>query len=251
MPRPTAFVVFTSPRSGSSWLIDLLDSHPRIAAYAELFLPGDRTEVQYGSRDLPRFEATLDERRRLTFVPARLGYARRIFARRDGIGAAGFKLMYGHPHVHPGLLPYLAARRARAIHLVRENRLAQIVSQKTAEARGQFRAHEGEAVAAATIRLDIDETRQKLSELQGEQEQARQTLRRFRLAAHEVTYERIAASQSEELAGIAAFLGVEPRAWEARSTLAQMNPGSLRDIVQNVDEVEPGLAASGDAWMLG
>ena len=60
--KPTAFVVFTSPRTGSSWLIDLLDSHPRIAAYAELFLPGDRSTPDYGSQDLPRFEAALTPR---------------------------------------------------------------------------------------------------------------------------------------------------------------------------------------------
>ena len=99
--KPTAFVVFTSPRTGSSWLIDLLDSHPRIAAYAELFLPGDRSTPDYGSQDLPRFEAALTPRWRITRVPARLRYLRRVFAARDGVGAAGFKLMYGHPEVHP------------------------------------------------------------------------------------------------------------------------------------------------------
>jgi LPS sulfotransferase NodH len=245
--RPTAFVVFTSPRSGSSWLVDLLDSHARIAAYAELFLPGDRTDVDYGCRDLPRFEATLSERRRITLGPARFGYLRRVFARRDGIDAVGFKLMYGHPHVHPGLLAYLAARRTRAIHLVRENTLAQIVSRETAIARGQFRAREGKDVTDVKVHLDIATLRPRIAERAEAVAKARDTLRRYRLPVHELTYERLKASPRDELAGIAAFLRVEPTEWPMHSSLLQMNRRTLRDVVENADKVERALAATGDA----
>ncbi len=249
--RPTAFVVFTSPRSGSSWLVDLLDSHARIAAYAELFLPGDRTDVDYGCRDLPRFEATRPERRRITLVPARFGYLRRVFARRDSIDAVGFKLMYGHPRVHPGLLAYLAARRTRAIHLVRKNTLAQIVSQEAAIARGQFRARNGEDVADVKVHLDVAALRTRIAARAEAVSEARATLRRYRLPVRELTYERLKASPRDELAGIAAFLRVEPLEWPMHSPLQQMNRRTLRDFVENTDEVERALATTGDAWMLG
>ena len=38
MSRPVAFAVLTFPRSGSTWLMNMLDSHPEVAAYDELFL---------------------------------------------------------------------------------------------------------------------------------------------------------------------------------------------------------------------
>lgn len=249
--KPTVFVVFTSPRTGSSWLIDLLDSHPRIAAYAELFLPGDRSTPEYGSRDLPRFEATLTPRWHITRVPARLGYLRRVFAARDGVGAAGFKLMYGHPEVHRGLLADLAVRRTRAVHLVRENALEQVVSWETSVARGQFRAHSDEQVAELSIRLDTATLPKRLAEAQLRVERARKILRRYRLPSLEVTYERLRHEPTGELGRIAAFLDVEPREWAPSSSLVVMNARAWRNTVDNAAGVEGTLAGTPFAWMLG
>ncbi|MEP7223760.1 MAG: hypothetical protein ABI783_02215, partial [Actinomycetota bacterium] len=55
----------------------------------------------------------------------------------------------------PGLLPYLSARRTRAVHLVRENALDQVVSWETSVARGLFRAHSAERVHDIAVRIDI------------------------------------------------------------------------------------------------
>lgn len=249
--KPTAFVVFTSPRAGSSWLIDLLDSHPRIAAYAELFLPGDHSTPDYGSQDLPRFEAALTPRRRITRVPARLGYLRRVFAARDGIGAAGFKLMYGHPEVHRGLLADLAVRRTRAVHLVRENALEQVVSWETSVARGQFRARSGEQVADLSVSLDTATLPMRLAESQSRVERARKVLRRYRLQSLEVTYERLRQEPAGELGRIAAFLDVEPGEWAPSSSLVVMNARAWRNTVENAAWVEATLAGTPFAWMLG
>jgi LPS sulfotransferase NodH len=249
--KPIAFVVFTSPRTGSSWLIDLLDSHPQIAAYAELFLPGDRSTPDYGSLDLPRFETTLEARRRITRIPSRLAYLRRVFARRDGVGAAGFKLMYGHPEVHSGLLPYLGARRARVVHLVRENALEQVVSWETSVARGQFRAHSGEHVAELTVRVDTATLPERLAGSQLRVERARKTLRRYRLPSLEVTYERLRQEPARELGKITDLLGVEPRAWTPSSSLIVMNAQPWRSTVENAAEVDRTLAGTTFAWMLG
>jgi LPS sulfotransferase NodH len=249
--KPTAFVVFTSPRTGSSWLIDLLDSHPQIAAYAELFLPGDRTAPDYGSRDLPRFEATLEERRRITRIPARLAYLRRVFAPRDGVGAAGFKLMYGHPDVHTGVLAYLGARRARVVHLVRQNALEQLVSWETSVARGQFRAHSGEHVTELTVHLDMATLPERLAGSQLRVERARKTLRRYRLPSLEVTYEQLRQEPGRELGRIAELLGVPPRSWTPSSSLIVMNARPWRSTVDNATDVDRRLAGTKFAWMLG
>ena len=110
MSRPATFVVVTTQRSGSSWVVDLLDSHPSVACYAELFRVTDRTIADYGASRVPRFTVTLDvdadpTARRL--LPRRLSYLRRLVREHDDARAVGFKLMYDQVPDHPGLVPAL------------------------------------------------------------------------------------------------------------------------------------------------
>jgi len=251
--RPTPFVVFTTPRSGSSWLIDLLDSHPRIAAYAELFIVRDRTPPDYGSRDVPRFEATLDELRgngRATLLARRMRYLSRLFDRRPGVRAVGFKLMYLQASAHTGLVPYLAARRARVVHLVRANALEQIVSYEAAVARNLFRARRGDAVPEVTVRLDAPALPARLENMESEVVHARRTLARYRLPALEIVYERLAEATEGELARVVSFLGVEPVNWQTASPLVGASRVPRAELIENIDEVAAALAGTRFAWML-
>ena len=56
MTRQTTFVLLTTQRSGSGWLVDLLDDHPAIVAYDELFRVTDTTVARHGATRVPRFE---------------------------------------------------------------------------------------------------------------------------------------------------------------------------------------------------
>lgn len=250
--RPTAFVVLTSPRTGSSWLIDLLDSHPRITAYAELLLPADTSPPpDYGCRDLPRFAATLGSRRRITLVPERIRYLRRLFAPRAGIDAIGFKLMHRHVRAHPGLLPFLVVRRTRVINLVRENVLEQLVSWQTAVARGRFKSYSGDPLVEVSVHVDVQELSARLARREQRRARSRRALARHRLRWLDLSYEHILASPEEALGRVVDFLGVQPRVWPASSTLVRMNTGSWRASVENANEIEAALAGTTNAWMLG
>ena len=252
--RPTPFVVFTTPRSGSSWLIDLLDSHPCIAAHAELFLVGDRTTPDYGNRDVPRFEATLDESRRhgrAALLVRRVRYLNRLFARRRGVQAVGFKLMYLQASAHTGIVPYLAAQRARVVHLVRANALDQIVSYEAALVRNVFRARRGEVVPEVTVRLDPPALPARLEKMESEVADARRTLARYRLQALEVVYEHLAETTADELARVVSFLDVEPTDWQAESSLVGANRAPRTELIENLSEVEAALAGTRYEWMLG
>jgi len=251
--RPTPFVVFTTPRSGSSWLIDLLDSHPRVAAHAELFLVGDRTPPDYGSRDVPRFGATLDESRRYgrpTLLVRRVRYLNRLFDRRPGVQAVGFKLMYLQASAHTGIVPYLAARRARVVHLVRANALDQIVSYEAALARNVFRARRGDVVPEVTVRLDAPALPARLERMESEVADARRTVARYRLPALEVVYEDLADTTGDELTRVVSFLDVEPTAWQAESSLVGANHATRAELIENLSEVRTALAGTRYEWML-
>jgi LPS sulfotransferase NodH len=249
----TPFVVYTSPRSGSSWLVDLLDSSSRIAAYAELFLPGDRTTPDYGSRDVERFESTLEPGRpsggRL-LAPRRIAYLRRLYAARPGIDAIGFKLMYEHPRAHPGLFPYLAARRVRVVHLVRANTLDQLLSWETASAGGVFRAHAGDGIAPVQVRLEAATVVQRLEMMQEAVTRAETTLARCRARVFTLAYESL--RDDPDVVGFIArtFLGVDASGWEPHSTLVPTTTAPRDEVIENVGEVRAALAGSRFAWML-
>ncbi len=250
---PTPFVVFMTPRSGSSWLIDLLDSHPRIAAHAQLFIVGDRAPPDYGSRDVPRFEATLDESRghgRATLLVRRVRFLNRLFDRRPGAQTVGFELMYLQASSHTGLVPYLAARRAQVVHLVRANALDQIVSYEAALARNVFRARRGDVVPEVTVRLDAPTLPARLESMESEVVQAQRTLARYRLPVVEVVYEHLAVATEDELARVVSFLGVEPTDWQAESSLVGANRLPRDELIENIDEVAAALASTRFAWML-
>ena len=52
--QDTRFVILTTQRSGSTWLVDVLNNLSNVATYGELFLPETRL-WDAGALDYPRF----------------------------------------------------------------------------------------------------------------------------------------------------------------------------------------------------
>ena len=155
--RQTTFVILTTQRSGSGWLVDLLDDHPAIAAYEELFRVTDTTVARRGATRVPRFEVMVGPSTFSTsagLVPRRHRYVRGLARAHPEARAVGFKLMYDQTRDHPGLVPALALMRARFIHLVRHDSLSAIVSFDIAHARDRWHYHAGERVQPPRVWAD-------------------------------------------------------------------------------------------------
>lgn len=60
MRRQTTFVILTTQRSGSGWLVDLLNDHSSITAYEELFRVTDTTIWGHGATRVPNFEVMVE-----------------------------------------------------------------------------------------------------------------------------------------------------------------------------------------------
>jgi LPS sulfotransferase NodH len=248
---PTAFVVLTFPRSGSTWLMSTLDSHPRITAYDELFLGAEG--VQPRPADVPDFASYLA---RVPGPARRLGplhraaYLRAVFRERAGIEAVGFKLMYGQARANPGLLPLFAVRRVRAVHLIRANLLDAVVSYEAGRASGVFHRQPGDPATDMRIRLDAAGLRSRLGYMEWDVSRARVWLERYRLPRLEISYEELVGRHDETLSAICSFLGVEEDV-ELHSTYVPIRQGAKLDLVENVDEVRAALAGTRFEWMLG
>ena len=255
----TGFVVLTSPRSGSGWLVDLLNSHPAIVAYPELFHTERRTAPDYGAQDLPYFETCLERRGRARAsdfvalshkVVQQRRYLARLYVRRPGVQAVGFKLTYVQANANPALLPLLSLRRTRAVHLVRTNLLAAAISWKAARESGIYHVRRTEPVPADPVLLDVGGLRAELEERELAIERMRRRLGRLRLPRLEIAYEALVGRTDETLARVLRFLGLEPDVYRVESELQRAHAGPPLNQLGNPDEVRATLAGTRFEWML-
>ena len=242
--RPTPFVVLTKARSGSSWLIELLNSHSQIVAFGEMF--GEQEPDTYGGDGVPRFAEFSRKRGGRVLPLLRAAYLRRLFGAEPAASAIGLKVMYGH--AGRGVHEYLALRRARVVHLVRANVLDAVLSYELAKARDRFAVREGESARPVTVSLDPATIRERLEEHSFSIEQARARILFYRLPWHEVFYEELVARTEETLGGVLDFLGV--RRERLQSTFVPTNDQPRESVIENLDEVREALSGTRFAWML-
>ncbi|HEY1834205.1 MAG TPA: hypothetical protein VGG08_07200 [Solirubrobacteraceae bacterium] len=258
LPKSTgqacAFVILATQRTGSNWLMGMLDAHPQITVYDELFLPRALGTDYRGRTDMEFFHSYLQrhEPRAGAIGRARWGlrYLRGVFVPPAGEAAVGIKLMYGQLWKNPVLVPYLLARRVRVVHLTRANLLDVVLSEQTAIARQRFHANPGELVDTTAVHLDAQWLQAKLRTLDFRVRTARRLLRTLPLASIEIRYETLMAG-GPELARVLRFLGIaEAEAADGRSPFQKLNTRPRHELIVNHDEVTEALAATRYAHML-
>ena len=222
----------------------MLNSHPRVLTYSELFMHGGEGKPKWGTeQDLPYWQ---------TFIagkgpPGRLGraywlwrYLGQAYAERPGIEAAGFKLMYSQlTRVTRPLVPALRLKRVRIIHLMRRNALDVVLSKEAGEARrGVLHARSGEPVEAVRIRLRTEDLLERMNAHDREIEAARAKFRRLGLPYQEAVYEELVRDEAR-YASLFRFLGVEPE--PVSSSLQKVNPTTHEELIENYGEVRDAL----------
>ncbi len=246
---PTPFVVYASMRTGSRWLVELLDSHPGAAVYSEAFLANGEGSMTSSGGPFPYFVTYLAARRvRRPLVLQRVRYLRAFFRHVPDVRAVGFKLMYGQAERNPGVLHYSALRRIRTIHVVRRNALRAVVSHRVAVESGSFHPRRGDAVRQVRITLDVATLADELGRREASVQGARYRLARLRLPVLEVSYEGLVDERDATLASILEFLGLDPPPLPLETTLTRAVT-SLGDVVANFDAVRDALSATPFAWM--
>jgi hypothetical protein len=226
----------------------MLNSHPRVVAYTELFIHGAATRSKWaGERDLDFWQVTARQpgapRGRLGRARLLWRYLGQVYRDRPGVDAVGFKLMYSQLRVARPLVPMLVLKRPRIVHLIRRNALDIVLSKETGAARGALHAKSGEDVRPVTVRLPTENLLDRLAAHENEVERARRRLRRLRLPYLEVGYEDLVRDQEQGFASVFEFLGV-PATTELSSSLQKLNPTSHEQVIENYDEVRALLAGT-------
>lgn len=242
------FVVLTTNRSGSTWLMSTLNSLPQVTAQGELFLPRPRaTETRWDSDfACPRFIETKFEG--LTFRPFSVFSYLNALYRSPGI--VGFKLMYAQLGAYPEILAYMLRHRLRVVHLVRRNHLDVLLSYAVKARIGRAHLLVGQmAPADIGVELDTENLVEQLAWLQKKQTMARMLLRWCRLPYLEVVYEELLRDQAH-FRVILDFLSIKPEEMLPQSTLVKIRKGGQREVIRNYDEVRQVLANSKFATLL-
>lgn len=236
----TPFVVVGRSRVGSNLLRSLLNAHPNIVAFGEVFrdikaLDWDHT----GYFQEPAATAMVAD------DPVRFVSGRVLGRYPRDVHAVGFKLFYYHARDgrQADIWPWLLGRRdIRVIHLKRGNLLQTHVSRKRAAVTGKWVNTSGEPDKAITLRLDYDEV---LADF--EQTRAWESDCDRAFASHplmQMEYEQLASDFRAESKRVEAFLGVQPRVIEP-STF-QQSTQSLASTVANYHEIKARFA--GTPW---
>lgn len=237
----TPFVVLGRSRVGSNLLRSLLNAHPNIVAFGEVFRDARALDWDHtGYFQQPATTAMVAD------DPVRFVSGRLLGRYPRDVRAVGFKLFYYHAREgrQAPLWPWLLQRRdIRVIHLKRANLLQTHVSRKRAALTGRWVNTSGEPDKAVTLNLDYDEILADFEQTRAWESECDRAFAGHRLI--QVEYERLAADFRAEAARLEEFLGVESRVIEP-STF-QQSTQSLAATVANYHDLKARFA--GTPWV--
>ena len=248
----TPFIVLTTPRSGSTWFLDVLGRVPGATAHTELFLPrrkprGERSmswqTAEYLDRNL---------RGHPLFCETGPQIARRpwsVFAYLDDVygrpGVVGFKIMYANLVRYPELWAYVVTRRVRVLHLVRSNLLDVVVSEHVRETTRTAHRIAGEPeLAIEPMRIDPVDLVARVRWMRRRIRAVRTLLRASLVRRLEVTYEAL-VREPRTFERVCDFLSLERPDVLPASHLEKLVKRPASEILRNYDEVARALDAAG------
>lgn len=215
----TRFVILCLGRSGSSHLQSLLDSHPDVRCFGEVFsdrVPPDAPGFIHSHHDDPT-----------AYLGSLLGEPQE--------SAVGFKLPMNSLRAHPPAGE--AVRQDRGllvIRLSRRNLLAQLVSRRLQAATRISHSIQGD-YGETTVEIEPQHALSALRRMEADEAELDGLARDHE--TFEIAYEEVAAG--ERLDDLQRFLGVEPAA--LRSWFEKLGTRPLSEAVENWAELANGL----------
>jgi len=241
----------STQRSGSTWLVDLLNSHPDIASYTELFLrKGDGTPDWGKYKDMLYWQTYRRNLRGIGRYIRPLGifrYMDEALSRHPDKWVVGLKLMYTQIARWPETLLYLKSREVRVIHLIRSNVLDVVLSSLAKVSRKTAHTLEGMAVERVRIHVEPDLLLRQLLKRLREQRWFARLLRHLGTPYLELVYEDIVDDQSR-LNDCLEYLGCSNTTLSSR--LTKMNPRRHDELIDNFADVAAALRGTRFSTML-
>jgi LPS sulfotransferase NodH len=231
------FVILTSPRSGSTWLVSLLNQMENTTTFGELFLPRPRSGKWDTEFAYPRFVEVrkADGRNRLAEA---FKYLDALYQKP---GAVGFKLMYSHLRRYPELLAYFLIHQVRVVHLLRKNPLDLLISRALKRKLQQAHRLANEPpVEGLQVELNTETLIKKLQIKQRKIKRAQTLLQWSGLHSIEIGYEDLQKDPST-FQTLCQFLSIRTDHVMPESRFQKVRRGSQVQIIKNYSEVKKAL----------
>ncbi len=247
------FVVLSAPRSGSTWLVDLLNHSTGATVHTELFIrrrkptaerlmtPETADYLDATLRGYPLFCETT--RVGFNVRPARtFQYLRQLYGQPgNGSKGIGFKLMYPNILDFPEVWAFVARHRLPVLHLVRRNHLDVYLSSEIRFATQTVHSLVGEpAKTGVQIELNTRDLLRALHRSSRNIEIARLMLRVSRVPHLEIHYEDLLQDR-RTLETACEFLQLELESPRKSSRLRKLVTGSHSQLIKNYAEVSRAL----------
>ena len=246
--QETKFIVLSSKRSGSTWLISLLNALEGTTAYGELFL-GRKRDPERSSWDL-----NLSYLRFIEAEPYSKIRPISVFAYLNNLyrqsGAVGFKLMYSQMRKYPEIAVYLFLHSIHVVHLIRRNYLDGLISEAIMQKTDQAHITSTQSVPKdIQIELDAKNLIDRLNQKHKTVMNIRAMLRWCGLPCLEVAYEDLRTDPSTFIQ-ISDFLSI-PSEWNvSQSVLVKINRKSQSEVIRNYEEVKNTLRGTPFAHLI-
>lgn len=238
MALKTKFIVLSRGRTGSTYLMGGLNSHPDIFAKKEVFHPKNPEPIN-GKRYNGRENSW-------EFVN------RNLFECADVIQkVVGFKLFYFHAlgsEATTAIWRHIEQDESiKLILLERENILASIISRESAKQKGAWQPNSSTYFDPVELELHLDAVEEEIDRTKRYYEWGRGFLQEER--AIKTTYDELMTDAPAQFCLIARHLGVDPHL--AEWPIFNQAVSSVQNTrIINISGLASRLEAQGDAWML-
>ncbi|MEO9964291.1 MAG: sulfotransferase [Reichenbachiella sp.] len=234
MKDKSKFIILALPRTGSTHLVELLDSHPEISCFREIFKPHPNGTNVFAPETYQYYLHQSWKR----LVRSKVGGQSSIRNYLDSLtlkvsGSFGFKIMARHLEANRHLRKYLRHQKYKVILLRRKNLLKQVVSLKHSMTYDIWNSEN--ELEANRIRLEKEDL---LWHLKDFTQYSQKMINYFPEAkCLEVYYEDIVGfKKNDVLVQICEFLGVDSDQ-ELSSALQKILGESIEQSVVNYGEV--------------
>lgn len=228
------FVILGIARTGSTLLVNLLNAHPQVIAFGELFRQADKV-----GWDVAPFANYRNSRITALYRTDPVAFLEKAVFRRwpRSCAAVGFKLFYYHAHEAPqsAVWDYLRGDRDLLIlHIKRRNRLAQYLSLLHAHKSNAWSQTAASAEQPEPLYLDPEACRVHFASVRQYEEDCAAAFKCH--AVRDVYFEDLTSNCEPEFGAIQEALGLKHEA--VKSTLRRQRRQPLSEAIANFDELK-------------
>ena len=237
MSKKSKFCIISTQRSGSTWLVQLLNSHNRIKTFnAEPFYWRHEKEIWFDDIFIPYYHYKQNSPASRPWVMFKYLNILETYDS-EPHDLIGFKIMYNQIKENPEFLIKILLDKYRIIHMVRKNHLDVLISQVVGQKYGVYHIKKSNTVTRSVF-IDTSSLIKTLDFHENKYQLVKAILNILPLPVLEVNYESLVSDKNKTSELILDFLQVDSKLSTLESPLKKVNPGSYKDKITNYEQVE-------------